>query len=78
MKRVKLIRQCTLKLEDGELEHSKTGEVPQELYDNHSGWFEEVPDFEAMTVEELQEELRERELKVSGTKAELVERLTGA
>jgi hypothetical protein len=34
-----------------------------------------VVSYEDQTKEELQEELRERDLKVSGTKDELVERL---
>lgn len=56
--------------------------ISDDYYDRHPDWFEvieEVPDdgsdLEAMTVEELRDRLRERELKVSGTKDELIARL---
>jgi SAP domain len=39
---------------------------------------EEAADLEELTVEELKDELRERDLPVSGTKDELIERLQQA
>jgi hypothetical protein len=80
MKQVKLTRVTTLVLEDEEgnattYRHGDTLEVTQDYYDDHKAWFEPVEDLESLTVEELRTRLRDRGLKVSGTKDQLIERL---
>lgn len=58
--------------------------IPDAVYEAKPDWFqvvEDVPtdasDLEALTVEELRDQLRDRDLKVSGTKDELIDRLRG-
>jgi hypothetical protein len=83
MKQVELTRVTTLVLEDEDGErqtyrYGDTLEVTQDYYDEHEDWFEpvEVEDLESLTVEELRTRLRDRGLKVSGVKAELIDRLS--
>jgi len=84
MKNVVIKRAMTLVLPDVE-KPKKQGDpavISDALYERHPDWYqliEDVPDddedLEAFTVEELRDRLRDADLKVSGTKDELVERL---
>jgi hypothetical protein len=80
MKQVKLTRVTTLVLEDEDGEpqtyrHGDTLEVSEDYFEAHEDWFEPVEDLEELTVEELRARLRDRGLKVSGTKDQLIARL---
>jgi len=84
MKNVVIKRAMTLVLPDVE-DTKGQGDyavISDELYDDHKDWFqlvEDVPndadDLEALTVDELKDKLRDQDLKVGGTKDELVARL---
>jgi hypothetical protein len=85
-KNVVLKRITTLKLEDsnGEPQIYRYGDplvVSDEFYKAHEDWFDVIedmpPDLSSMTNDELRELLRDRDLKTSGTKSELIDRLRG-
>ncbi|QDG49302.1 hypothetical protein FIV42_00695 [Persicimonas caeni] len=89
-KNVVITRQMQLVLEKGEEPkgHRDYAVIPNDLYEAHPDWFQLIEDvpvedrpaeaLEELTVDELKEHLRERDLATSGNKPELIERLTHA
>lgn len=54
------------------------GDVDDVAVDDLIDQYEEVVDYDALTVEQLKAKLADRDLPVSGTKAELVDRLVAS
>lgn len=57
---------------------SNDGEEPEDVFDGDDGDDGPDPGYEEWTAEELREELRERKLSSTGTKAEMAARLREA